>query len=131
MDRNEQARKKRKDTNNKAVQNERDEKMVKAVSEIEKALPVLMELLKYKEQDYVILQKVQKIILSKPLKIQADFVYEEDKGYRALMQERQQVINHLLDIEKQNEITKLKDTIQEHKETLVSYKAQLNFMEGD
>ena len=129
MDRNEKARKDM--INNKAAQNERDDKMRDAIAEITRALPVLKEILKHKKADFEIHKKVQEIVLSKPNKITPDFEYEADIEYQKLMVERQLILNNLTTLEKQNDIDKLAATLKEHNETLVSYKAQLNFMEGE
>lgn len=128
MDRNEKARN---DLKMDMMNKERDEKMVAAIKEITKALPTLENLLKLKKEDLKLLYKIQEIVLSKPNKLEPDFEYEADTEYQKLVAERQIITNKLLFLQKENEIDKLKDEIKEMKEKMISYKAQVKFMEGE
>lgn len=128
MDRNEKARN---DLKMDMMNKERDEKMVAAIKEITKALPTLESLLKLKKEDLKLLYKIQEIVLSKPNKLEPDFEYEADTEYQKLIAERQIITNKLLFLQKENEINKLKDEIKEMKEKMISYKAQVKFMEGE
>jgi hypothetical protein len=129
MDRNEKARQKL--INNKAEANARDEKMIAAIKETQEGLPGLKDMAKFKQLEFGVNKKIQDIVLSKPNRIEPMYEYESDIEYQKLIVEKQKIMNDTYVNEKSNEIRQLLNSIKDHEANLISWKAQMKFMEGD